>query len=629
MSMVLRKIDEFQVESFEVTWSDRVERGTGSGGGLARELESRGLEPFLVMFKAEPSLQTVKMNDRGAEVSFSRDKTRVKMSVTWPSGESYSEHISIGEREVSALPVGVEVGFLPVEQSLLGNDAAIVSAINDPSKPIYAVDGSSGLRFYTEGKAAVGVGVSKLIAELPPSSPIGPKWLRDSLGVRHCYFGGAMAGGIASEEHVVALSRAGYLGFFGSGGLPLERVEAAVIKISAELGVESPWGFNLLHNPVEPKVEERTVDLYLKYKVRMISAAAFMGLTRAVVRYRYSGATQENDGRCKVVNRVFAKVSRPEVAKHFINPAPKSIIDELVSSGGLTAEEGKVAGLVPMADGITCEGDSGGHTDHRPLTVILPVIRSLRDKVAGENISGWRVAIGAAGGIGTPSALAGAIQMGADYVVTGSINQATPEAGTSDLAKTMLLSAGMADVGSGAAPDMFEIGAHVQVLSRGSMYAMRSNRLYAAYKSYGGWGELPEKERVRLEKILGRPFDEIWGECESYWSGRDATQVERAEKDSRHKMALVFRWYLGMASRWARLGEVSRKKDYQIWCGPAMGGFNDWVKGSYLEPLVARGVAVIAGELIHGALGLERANSLRRAGIELPRDAGCYRPSQS
>jgi hypothetical protein len=91
-------------------------------------------------------------------------------------------------------------------------------------------------------------------------------------------------------------------------------------------------------------------------------------------------------------------------------------------------------------------------------------------------------------------------------------------------------------------------------------------------------------------------------------------------------MALVFRWYLGMASRWARLGEVSRKKDYQIWCGPAMGGFNDWVKGSYLEPLQARGVAVIAKELIRGAMAVERANTLRRLGIELPKKAGYYRP---
>ena len=36
-------------------------------------------------------------------------------------------------------------------------------------------------------------------------------------------------------------------------------------------------------------------------------------------------------------------------------------------------------------------------------------------------------------------------------------------------------------------------------------------------------------------------------------------------------MALVFRWYLGMSSRWAIEGSVERRSDYQIWCGPAQG----------------------------------------------------------
>jgi len=622
--MVQGIIGGFGAESFEITWNDRTERGSGSGGDLSNQLEKQGIEPIISIFKSEKYLQSVSLKDGGSEVSFTREASGLEMAVTWSSGDSYTESISVPELELSLSSVKSPKRAVQSKGEALVTDSEIISAINDPEETLCVVREDEICRFYRGEGCETD---ADTLTVLKPSLPLGPNWLRQSLGIKHCYFGGAMAGGIASEEHVIALGRAGYLGFFGSGGLPVERVEAAVNRISAELGGSAPWGSNLLHNPVEPKVEEDTVDLYLKYNVRMVSAAAFMGLTPAIVRYRYSGSSITADGKCTVVNRVFAKVSRPEVAIHFIKPAPDSMVDKLVSTGALTAEEGVVARKVPMADGITCEGDSGGHTDHRPLTVILPVIRRLRDQAETHGPSEYRVAIGAAGGIGTPEALAGAIQMGADYIVTGSINQATPEAGTSDLVKTMLLSAGMADVGSGAAPDMFEIGAHVQVLSRGSMYAMRSNRLYSAYKSYSSWGEIPEKERGRLEKILGRPFDEIWLECHSYWSGRDISQVERAGRDSRHKMALVFRWYLGMASRWARLGEPSRKKDYQIWCGPAMGGFNDWVKGSKLEPLEGRGVAVIAGELIKGTFAIERANTLKRAGVELPSGAGVYRPS--
>ena len=48
-------------------------------------------------------------------------------------------------------------------------------------------------------------------------------------------------------------------------------------------------------------------------------------------------------------------------------------------------------------------------------------------------------------------------------------------------------------------------------------------------------------------------------------------------------MALTFRWYLGLSSRWANAGEPTRQVDYQVWCGPAMGAFNEWTKGSFLE----------------------------------------------
>jgi hypothetical protein len=87
-------------------------------------------------------------------------------------------------------------------------------------------------------------------------------------------------------------------------------------------------------------------------------------------------------------------------------------------------------------------------------------------------------------------------------------------------------------------------------------------------------------------------------------------------------MALVFRWYLFMGAQWARAGEVSRRADYQIWCGPAMGAFNDWVRGSFLEPVASRTVVQIALNLLEGAAHVTRAGQLRLAGVGVrPRDA--------
>ena len=83
------------------------------------------------------------------------------------------------------------------------------------------------------------------------------------------------------------------------------------------------------------------------------------------------------------------------------------------------------------------------------------------------------------------------------------------------------------------------------------------------------------------------------------------------------KMALIFRSYLGRASGWANQGESSRNIDYQVWCGPAMGAFNQWAKGSFLEKAENRKVVNVAKNLMVGAIIWSRAQMLRMQGLEL------------
>jgi hypothetical protein len=91
-------------------------------------------------------------------------------------------------------------------------------------------------------------------------------------------------------------------------------------------------------------------------------------------------------------------------------------------------------------------------------------------------------------------------------------------------------------------------------------------------------------------------------------------------------MALVFRWYLFMGAQWARSGTVERRADYQIWCGPAMGAFNDWVRGSVLEPVESRSVVQIALNLLEGAAHLTRAHQMRLAGVPLGLHESIFSP---
>lgn len=475
-------------------------------------------------------------------------------------------------------------------------------ALADPTRPLHRRDG----RWYDGLPQPHARGaVERVVPALAPES-LGDPGFRAAHGVKRAYIAGAMAGGISSPELVIAMGKAGYIGFYGAGGLDLKQVEQAVIGIKSALG-DLPCGFNLLHNPTEPSVEEATVDLYLKHSVRTISASAFMGLTPAVVRFRLANIREEN-GQIVAPNKVLAKVSRTEVAEPFLRPAPPKLLAELVAANAITARQAQLAAYVPVAEDVTPEADSGGHTDGRPLSALVPVFCRLRDRVQAE--VGYAVAprIGAAGGIADPESLASALTLGAAYVLTGSVNQCTKEAGTSDLVKEMLSQAGYADVANGPAPDMFEIGAKVQVLSRGSLYAQRAQQLYDVYREFAAWQEVPKAQREKIEKqILGRRFEDVWSDTERYWQDRDPREVQRANAEERHKMALCFRWYLGMTSRWARLGDLTRKRDYQIWCGPAMGAFNDWARGTALQSWETRTVVGIADALMVGACGVLRS----------------------
>jgi len=151
------------------------------------------------------------------------------------------------------------------------------------------------------------------------------------------------------------------------------------------------------------------------------------------------------------------------------------------------------------------------------------------------------------------------------------------------------------------------------------MFAMRAAKLYELYRTCSGLDDVPAAERAALEKNLFRaPLEEIWRQTRAFFEQRDPSQLPHAEREPKHKMALVFRWYLGQSSRWANAGEPTRKLDYQVWCGPAMGAFNEWVKGSFLEQPRNRRVVTVALNILYGAAVLLRLHLLRCQGLSLP-----------
>lgn len=496
--------------------------------------------------------------------------------------------------------------------------------VSDPSTGRYGVAAGGNL------VAPSSPGAWPVIAVLPAMYPewLGDRSFNEAHSTRFPYASGAMANGIATTRLVIEMARTGCLGFFGAAGLQRHVVAAALDELHDALGhTNLPWGCNLIHSPQEPALEEAVADLYIARGVRRVSAAAFMSLTPAIVRYAYTGVHVDTAGNVQRPNMVFAKISRPEVARRFVHPAPAEMLAALVIEGKLTADEAALAASLPVAEDITIESDSGGHTDNRPLAPLFTTIQAVRDEAVEQHRYVRPIRLGAAGGIGTPQAAAAAFALGASYVLTGTINEACVESGLSDEGKEMLAAADLADIAMAPAADMFEMGVELQVLKRGTMFAPRAKKLYSLYTTYPSLEAIPEAERTELEqKILGTSIDQCWADTKTFWNDREPAQVTEAEQNPRHKMALTFRSYLGLSSRWSIEGVTDRRLDYQIWCGPAMGAFNAWTAGTFLAEPANRHAAQVARNLLEGAAVVTRAQQLRTYGVAIPSAAFDYRP---
>ena len=513
---------------------------------------------------------------------------------------------------------------------LITQPAAMADLLGQLDQPVYLVSGDGQLAATTQGSATLGNDVDglPLLGFVPATamSQIGDASFCKDHNLKFAYMTGAMANGIASEAMVIAAANAGMMGSYGAAGQSLQAVEAAINTIQSAVG-DMPYCFNLIHSPNEPQHEINIVELYIKRGVTCVEASAYLGMALPAVRYRTHGIHTDSDGKIVTPNRIIAKASRTEVATHWFSPPPQKMLDELVSQGHLTIEQAQLAGQIPMAQDLTAEADSGGHTDNRPAIALWPTIIDLKNQLQAKYNFAQQLRVGAGGGISTPTSAAAALAMGADYLVTGSVNQACIESGSCDYVRQALAQAQQADITMAPAADMFEMGVKLQVLKRGTMFPMRAGKLYDLYKTYNSLEEIPAAIRSNLEKtVFLQPIDDIWQQTRDFFLKREPAQAQKADRDPKHKMALVFRWYLGLSSRWANAGDLSRKMDFQIWCGPAMAAFNQWTADSFLADYQNRDTVTVGLNLLYGAAVTSRINMLRSQGVKLDESVKQIKP---
>ena len=149
--------------------------------------------------------------------------------------------------------------------------------------------------------------------ELITPASLGNQAFKDDYHIKYAYVTGAMYKGIGSKEIVVKMGEAGLIGFLGTGGLRFNRIEEDIHYIQSHLKKNQSYGMNLLCNLVFPSLEMDTVELYLKYGITYIEAAAYMQMTPALVYFRLKGVHRNAQGVVESPHYIIAKISRPKL----------------------------------------------------------------------------------------------------------------------------------------------------------------------------------------------------------------------------------------------------------------------------------------------------------------------------
>jgi trans-AT polyketide synthase/acyltransferase/oxidoreductase domain-containing protein len=431
---------------------------------------------------------------------------------------------------------------------------------------------------------------------------LGNSHFKQDYNIKYAYLTGSMYKGIGSANLVIQLGKNGLMGFFGTGGLQVEDVEKNLQIIRNNLTHCQSFGMNLLSTPMRPNLERQLVDLYLKYQVKYIEAAAYTQIMPSLVYYRIKNLFTNERNEIEIPHHILAKISHPALAKAFMSPPPRKIVEALLAKGDITEQEAHLSQFIPMAHDICVEADSGGHTDQRVTLTLLPTILRLRDTAMEEYRYKKSIRVGCAGGIGTPEAAACVFFLGGDFILTGSINQSSVEANTSPLAKEILQNLDINDTTYVPAGDMLEIGSKVQVVAKGLLFPSRSKELYALYRQHHCIDEIAQATQLRIQnKYFHRSFTEVWQETQNYYSKTNPAELLQAEKHPKYKMGLIFKWYYSHCNKLAIRGVAEQRVNFQIQCGSAMGAFNQWVKNTSMEHWQNRHVVTIAEELMNQA----------------------------
>ena len=203
----------------------------------------------------------------------------------------------------------------------------LVKKILKEAEPLYIVEDSKSK--VCKNDSLLENNYLKKKKELTPYI-LGSKEFLKTYHVKYPYVVGGMYKGISGVNLVTTCAKAGILSFYGTGGQKYEQIVKDITALKQQLTHDEPYGVNLISNLRRPEREKQIIDLLLEQGIHYIEAAAYISITKDLVRYRLTGLHQDSNHHTIINNKIIAKVSRPEVAISFMSPPPERLIQQLL-----------------------------------------------------------------------------------------------------------------------------------------------------------------------------------------------------------------------------------------------------------------------------------------------------------
>lgn len=419
----------------------------------------------------------------------------------------------------------------------------------------------------------------KLEKDSSYSGKLGNIHFMERYKTKYPYVAGPMHKGISGYDFIKRLADRDIIGFVGTGGLALHEVEALVVQLQKD-SIRN-YGVSVNFDLADPNYEKELIELLIRENINLLHVSGYFNVTESLVLYKLKGIKKLDNGRIICPNRILLKTSRPEIAQAFMEPASDDMLKKLKEEGKITEEQALLAKKIPVADDVCVMSAAAHKTGMIPLKSLLPQIIHQRNAAYQKYGYEEEIFVGAAGAIGDSASALDAFLLGADFIMTGSINVCTAEAHVSKWVKEKLQKVEIQDTEIIPCSNVYEIGIKMQVLKKGMFFASRALKLYEIYNRITKIEDIESNLLVQIqEKYLGKALEEIYNQMKDNLS---SMQRRRAESDSKYKFGLIIQWYYDLSAECAIQCEDGNNMNCMIPLSSAMGRLNEELKNTVRE----------------------------------------------